>query len=137
MISQYWVDYTKQMDAFRNGEHVLRFQAKEAIGEVSLLDGAPRPTDMVAAVDSRVLVIDQHFLAGGYCMSFHRRGSTLDAGIDTICGARRGSQFWRVLEGSGVASRTVTWCSSSPTTRRPTSRTRATTPRSEPGRSSA
>ncbi|RYZ36940.1 MAG: cyclic nucleotide-binding domain-containing protein [Myxococcaceae bacterium] len=47
------------VDAFRNGEHVLRFQAKEAIGEVSLLDGAPRPTDMVAAVDSRVLVIDR------------------------------------------------------------------------------
>src|SRR5262249_44464949 len=50
-------------------------------------------------------VIDQHFLAGGYCTSFRRRGFTLDACIDTICGARRGSQFWRVLEGSGVASR--------------------------------
>ncbi|MBU8894978.1 cyclic nucleotide-binding domain-containing protein [Corallococcus sp. M34] len=47
------------VDALRNGEHVLRFQSKEAIGEVSLLDGAPRPTDMVAALDTRVLVIDR------------------------------------------------------------------------------
>jgi phytoene dehydrogenase-like protein len=59
----------------------------------------------LARASHRVLVIDQHFLAGGYCTSFHRRGFTLDACIDTICGARPGSQFWRVLEGTGVASR--------------------------------
>ncbi|WP_164014987.1 cyclic nucleotide-binding domain-containing protein [Pyxidicoccus trucidator] len=47
------------VDAFHDGEHVLRFQGKQAFGEVSLLDGAPRPTDMVAAVDTRVLVIDR------------------------------------------------------------------------------
>jgi len=47
------------VDAFYDGEHVLRFQGKQAFGEVSLLDGAPRPTDMVAAVDTRVLVIDR------------------------------------------------------------------------------
>jgi len=47
------------VDAFRNGEHVLRQQSKEAFGEVSLLDGAPRPTDTVAVVDTRVLVIDR------------------------------------------------------------------------------
>jgi len=59
----------------------------------------------LARAGQRVLVVDQHFLAGGYCTSFHRRGFTLDACIDTICGAHRGSQFWRVLEGAGVASR--------------------------------
>jgi HEAT repeat protein len=47
------------VDAFHDGEHVLRIQGKQAFGEVSLLDGAPRPTDMVAAVDTRVLVIDR------------------------------------------------------------------------------
>ncbi|WP_141621865.1 cyclic nucleotide-binding domain-containing protein [Myxococcus sp. AB036A] len=47
------------VDAFHDGEHVLRFQGKQAFGEVSLLDGAPRPTDMVAAVDTRVLIIDR------------------------------------------------------------------------------
>jgi HEAT repeat protein len=47
------------VDAFRNGEHVLRLKRKEAFGEVSLLDGAPRPTDIVAAEDSRLLVIDR------------------------------------------------------------------------------
>ncbi|MCP3097639.1 cyclic nucleotide-binding domain-containing protein [Myxococcus sp. K15C18031901] len=47
------------IDAFHDGEHVLRFQGKQAFGEVSLLDGAPRPTDMVAAVDTRVLIIDR------------------------------------------------------------------------------
>ena len=44
---------------FRDGEHVLRSQAKETFGDVSLLDGAPRPTDMVAVEDTRVLVIDR------------------------------------------------------------------------------
>lgn len=47
------------VDAFHDGEHVLRIQGKQAFGEVSLLDGAPRPTDMVAAVDTRVLIIDR------------------------------------------------------------------------------
>lgn len=47
------------VDAIRNGEHVLRFQSKDTIGELCLLDGAPRPTDMVAATDSRLLVIDR------------------------------------------------------------------------------
>ncbi|XXF76009.1 cyclic nucleotide-binding domain-containing protein [Myxococcaceae bacterium GXIMD 01537] len=46
-------------DAFRNGEHVLRVQSKEAFGDISLLDGAPRPVDMVALTDTRVLVIDR------------------------------------------------------------------------------
>jgi CRP-like cAMP-binding protein len=47
------------VDHFRDGEHVLRSQAKETFGDVSLLDGAPRPTDVVAAEDTRVLVIDR------------------------------------------------------------------------------
>ncbi len=47
------------VDAIRNGEHVLRMKSKEAFGEVSLLDGAPRPTDCVAAEDTRVLLIDR------------------------------------------------------------------------------
>jgi CRP-like cAMP-binding protein len=33
--------------------------ARQAFGDVSLLDGAPRPTDIVAAEDTRVLVIDR------------------------------------------------------------------------------
>ena len=38
---------------------MLRSQAKETFGDVSLLDGAPRPTDVVATEDTRVLVIDR------------------------------------------------------------------------------
>jgi phytoene dehydrogenase-like protein len=52
-----------------------------------------------------VLVLDQHFLPGGYCTSFHRQGYTLDACIDTLCGAKPGSQFSRVLEACDVAAR--------------------------------
>jgi len=59
----------------------------------------------LARARQRVLVIDQHFLAGGYCTSYHRRGFTLDACIDTICGARAGSQYSRILETCGVRSR--------------------------------
>jgi CRP-like cAMP-binding protein/HEAT repeat protein len=47
------------VDALSNGEHVLRMKAKETFGDVSLLDGAPRPTDVVAVEDTRVLVIDR------------------------------------------------------------------------------
>jgi CRP-like cAMP-binding protein len=47
------------VDAFRNGQHVLRMQSKEAFGDVSLLDGAPRPNDTVAVTDTKVLVIDR------------------------------------------------------------------------------
>jgi HEAT repeat protein len=47
------------VDHFRDGEHVMRMQAKETFGDVSLLDGAPRPTDVVAVEDTRVLVIDR------------------------------------------------------------------------------
>ncbi len=47
------------VDHFRDGEHVMRNQAKETFGDVSLLDGAPRPTDVVAVEDTRVLVIDR------------------------------------------------------------------------------
>jgi CRP-like cAMP-binding protein/HEAT repeat protein len=47
------------VDALSNGEHVLRMRAKETFGDVSLLDGAPRPTDIVAVEDTRVLVIDR------------------------------------------------------------------------------
>ena len=39
-----------------------------------------------------VLVLDQHFLPGGYCTSFHRQGYTLDACIDTLCGAAPGRE---------------------------------------------
>jgi CRP-like cAMP-binding protein/HEAT repeat protein len=47
------------VDHIRDGEHVMRMQAKETFGDVSLLDGAPRPTDVVAVEDTRVLVIDR------------------------------------------------------------------------------
>jgi HEAT repeat protein len=47
------------VDAMSNGEHVLRMRAKETFGDVSLLDGAPRPTDIIAVEDTRVLVIDR------------------------------------------------------------------------------
>ena len=52
-----------------------------------------------------VLVLDQHFLPGGYCTSFHRQGYTFDACIDTICGVAAGSQFSRVLEACDVLPR--------------------------------
>ncbi|SEK52949.1 Cyclic nucleotide-binding domain-containing protein [Stigmatella aurantiaca] len=47
------------VDHFHDGEHVLRQHSKETFGDVSLLDGAPRPTDVVALQDTRVLVIDR------------------------------------------------------------------------------
>lgn len=47
------------VDALRHGEKVLTLNAKQVFGEVSLLDGAPRPTDMVAREDTSVLIIDQ------------------------------------------------------------------------------
>ncbi|SEU08928.1 cyclic nucleotide-binding domain-containing protein [Stigmatella erecta] len=47
------------VDHFHDGEHVLRQHSKETFGDVSLLDGAPRPTDVVAVEDTRVLVIDR------------------------------------------------------------------------------
>ncbi|HYO58410.1 cyclic nucleotide-binding domain-containing protein [Archangium sp.] len=47
------------VDAISNGEHLLRMRAKETFGDLSLLDGAPRPTDAVAVEDTRVLVIDR------------------------------------------------------------------------------
>lgn len=59
----------------------------------------------LARAGQSVLVIDQHFLAGGYCTSYHRRGYTLDACIDTICGAQSGSQYSRILETCGVLGR--------------------------------
>ena len=43
----------------RKGEEVLSLGAKEAFGEVSLLDGSPRPTSVTALEDSRLLVIDR------------------------------------------------------------------------------
>jgi HEAT repeat protein len=47
------------VDALSNGEHVLRMRAKDTFGDVSLLDGAPRPNDTFAVEDTRVLVIDR------------------------------------------------------------------------------
>ena len=47
------------VDARSNGEHVLRMRAKETFGDLSLLDGAPRPNDIIAVEDTRVLVIDR------------------------------------------------------------------------------
>ncbi len=52
-----------------------------------------------------VLVLDQHFLPGGYCTSFHRGGYTLDACIDALGGAAPGSQFCRVLDACDVLPR--------------------------------
>ncbi len=47
------------VEARRGGESVLILKEKEAFGEVSLLDGSPRPTDVVALEDTKVLVIDR------------------------------------------------------------------------------
>ena len=47
------------VDAMNHGEQVLRMKAKDTFGDVSLLDGAPRPTDAIAVEDTRVLVIDR------------------------------------------------------------------------------
>ncbi len=46
----------------------------------------------------RVLVLEQHTLAGGYCTSFRRKGYTLDAALDTVCGLRPGSVFGEGLD---------------------------------------
>lgn len=47
------------VDAYRHGERVLTLKSKEAFGDVSLLDGAPRPTKMIAREETHVLVIDR------------------------------------------------------------------------------
>ena len=47
------------MEARRDGEVVLRMKAKESFGETSLFDGAPRINEVVATMESRVLVIDR------------------------------------------------------------------------------
>ncbi|MDP1829710.1 MAG: cyclic nucleotide-binding domain-containing protein [Archangium sp.] len=47
------------MEARRDGEVVLRMKAKESFGETSLFDGAPRINEVVATMDSKVLVIDR------------------------------------------------------------------------------
>lgn len=46
-------------EARRAGELMMRFKAREAFGEVSLFDGAPRVTDIVAVEPLKVLVMDR------------------------------------------------------------------------------
>lgn len=48
-----------RVSALRAGEVVLTMKEKEVIGDVSLLDGSPRPTDMIADEDTRALMIDR------------------------------------------------------------------------------
>lgn len=48
-----------RVEARRGEEVVLTLRQKEAFGEVSLFDGAPRPTDVVALEDVVALVIDR------------------------------------------------------------------------------
>lgn len=51
------------VEAIHQKELVLVLKEKEAFGDVSLLDGSPRPTDIIAAEDLEVLMIDrQDFL---------------------------------------------------------------------------
>ncbi len=47
------------MEARRDGEVVMRMKAKESFGETSLFDGAPRINEVVATLESKVLVIDR------------------------------------------------------------------------------
>ncbi len=54
-----YVVLSGEVDAFRKGEKVLTLGDRQAFGEVSLLDGAPRPTRMVARRDTEVLIIDR------------------------------------------------------------------------------
>jgi hypothetical protein len=45
--------------ARRSGDTILVVQEKQAIGDVSLLDGSPRPTDMVATEETLALRVDR------------------------------------------------------------------------------
>ncbi len=47
------------VDAVKHGETVMTMREKEVFGDVSLLDGTPRPTDMIAAQDVSALVIER------------------------------------------------------------------------------
>lgn len=47
------------VNAMKDGEVVLHIRTKEAFGDTSLLDGSPRPTDMVAIEDTKTLMIDR------------------------------------------------------------------------------
>ncbi len=47
------------VDAFRRGDRVLTLKDREQFGDVSLLDGSPRPTLMIARADTTCLVIDR------------------------------------------------------------------------------
>ena len=46
-------------EARRENEVVLTMKARESFGETSLFDGAPRINDVIATVDTTVLVIDR------------------------------------------------------------------------------
>lgn len=46
-------------EARREGEVVLTMKARESFGETSLFDGAPRINDVIATVDTTVLLIDR------------------------------------------------------------------------------
>ncbi|MBL8949860.1 MAG: cyclic nucleotide-binding domain-containing protein [Myxococcaceae bacterium] len=48
-----------EAESRRDGEAIIVTRAREAFGEVSLFDGAPRVTEVVAKVDMRTLVIDR------------------------------------------------------------------------------
>lgn len=47
------------VNAVKDGEVVLNIRTKEAFGDTSLLDGSPRPTDLVAVEDTTTLMIDR------------------------------------------------------------------------------
>jgi CRP-like cAMP-binding protein len=54
-----YVIVSGKVDAYRHGEKVVTVEAKQAFGDTSLLDGSPRPTQMIAVEETTVLVIDR------------------------------------------------------------------------------
>ncbi|MGA9521826.1 MAG: cyclic nucleotide-binding domain-containing protein, partial [Myxococcaceae bacterium] len=54
-----YVIVTGTVDAYRRGDRVLTLKDREQFGDVSLLDGSPRPTLMIAREDTSCLVIDR------------------------------------------------------------------------------
>ncbi len=52
----------------------------------------------LAKAGLKVLIVEQHYKAGGYCTSFKRKGFTFDAGIHSLVGCRKDGQLGKVIE---------------------------------------
>ncbi|MDK2856791.1 MAG: all-trans-retinol 13,14-reductase [Bacillota bacterium] len=67
--------------------------------------GALTAAALLAQAGARVLVLEQHAQAGGYCTSFRRRGFTFDAGVHDVSGLGPRGPVRLLLARLGLAER--------------------------------